>query len=389
MRAIEDQDFNDDLLLTEQDREKAAGRFGDLVHVLEFPELQAVFEEYNKKADRAKKARRRSGFAAIVLSVLALFGISAEPVYYSLHAGCKCEQTGIGDVAAVGGGAESSLARPLGLMLAGRGLAGALIGFFGIWNKKYKQRWLCNRLMTERLRQFHFQTLVCQIPAILAFTEGSLCLEEIFSVRRQWLSGFLLDYEGHLPGHLQTVLDDDAEENFWLLGGPPQLLLDRYDPKIEHIFDAYRLLRLQHQLQYANYKLYADEKILPRSSVRQRDLLSAISIGAILIIVAIHLGIAVSLGFGSPFADNPFMHVGVVWVAIAALTARALEEGLQPSREVERYIRYRATLVRLLGEYDQDPHPQSRISIMYETERAVYKEMRRFLKINEETRFAL
>jgi len=131
--------------------------------------------------------------------------------------------------------------------------------------------------------------------------------------------------------------DDDAEENFWLLEVQPQPMPDEHDPNLDLIFDAYRLLRLQHQLQYANYKLYTDTTILPRSSIRQRDLLTAISIGAILIILVIHLAIAVSLGLSSPLAESPFVHVGVIWVAIAALTARAVEERLQPSREVERY----------------------------------------------------
>ena len=40
-------------------------------------------------------------------------------------------------------------------------------GTFGVLFAANKQRWLVNRFLTERLRQFHFQTLILLAPDIV------------------------------------------------------------------------------------------------------------------------------------------------------------------------------------------------------------------------------
>ena len=57
------------------------------------------------------------------------------------------------------------------------------------------------------------------------------------------------------------------------------------------------------------------------------------------------------------FVQEPWLHVAILWTAIAALTARALEEGLQPAREIERYSRYRAVLLRCRDQFDDARDP--------------------------------
>ena len=74
-------------------------------------------------------------------------------------------------------------------------------------------------------------------------------------------------------------------------------------------------------------------------------------------------------------------------MVIGILAVRTLEEGLQPAREVERYTRYRSSLMSLLGRFDRATSPKDKLRIMHEVERTSYQEMRQFLKTNYEARY--
>ena len=55
----------------------------------------------------------------------------------------------------------------MGIMSAALGIPGALLGAFGVLFANTKREWLEGRLLTERMRQFHFQTLVGLMPDVL------------------------------------------------------------------------------------------------------------------------------------------------------------------------------------------------------------------------------
>jgi hypothetical protein len=88
-------------------------------------------------------------------------------------------------------------------------------------------------------------------------------------------------------------------------------------------------------------------------------------------------------------AGSHLLHFCISVLIIAVLVTRALEEGLQPARELERYTRYRAALVSLLGRFDRARAADEKIRIMQETERLSYSEMRGFLKTHFEARYVL
>jgi hypothetical protein len=83
------------------------------------------------------------------------------------------------------------------------------------------------------------------------------------------------------------------------------------------------------------------------------------------------------------------VHVLVIWTVIVALAARAFEEGLQPTRELERYQAYKARLERLLYHFNAASSVAQRVSVMMEVERLIYQDMRAFLKTNYAARFVL
>jgi hypothetical protein len=127
------QKFNDDLLVTPRDRELAADTFHDVLHVLDFPELRDLFSTYDVPAKRAKRHRRAIGSVAIAVGVGALLGASVALLHDKDAAQWPRYVAG-----------ASALMGVLSLLL---GSVGALAG-------PSKRRWLCSRLMTERLRQF-------------------------------------------------------------------------------------------------------------------------------------------------------------------------------------------------------------------------------------------
>lgn len=78
-----------------------------------------------------------------------------------------------------------------------------------------------------------------------------------------------------------------------------------------------------------------------------------------------------------------------IWIALAALAVRALEQGLRPEREVERYQQYRSAVRAILDRFDDSESQAEKIQIMEEMERLCFDELRNFLITNERARFVL
>jgi hypothetical protein len=379
MSAPQEPKFNDDLLLTDEDRKQVACSFPTMIHVLDFPMLRDLFSGYDALANRSKKRLRRAGLATIALGVVALLGASTEPLVEQFQPGVS-----------------SAFLRTLIILPPVAGLLSIVFSTFGVFNSATKNRWLEARLMTERLRQFQFQTLVFRLPTILGCVANSEVQDKFYQARDRWFSSFKIEYVDRLPAKLDEVLDDDIEEQFALHRNDAVEAVDGNQPILDELFSAYRLLRIKHQIQYANYKLADDSYSLPRKQV---SLLSGISLACILLIFVAHFAVSIAfLGELVPFASeanglvlahSDSIHVLIIWIVIAALAARTFEEGLQPTREVERYTAYKARLGRLLYHFDEASNLAERLRIMTEVERVVYQEMRGFLKTNHEARFVL
>jgi hypothetical protein len=368
--------FNDDLLLSDVDRKEVARSFPTCMHVLDFPELRQVFDGYDLSANRWKKNLRRAGLATIALGVIALLGASTEPLYGKL---------------------PSVFSNAIVVISALAGLLSIVISTFGVLHSASKNRWLEARLMTERLRQFQFQTLVFRIPTILRCAAAPKFDAQFGHARERWFSTFKIEHVDHLPAKLKEVLDDDSEEQFQLHGGGDALDgVATSNPLLAELFAAYRLLRIRHQILYANFKLGGDSLNFPRKQV---SLLSGVSLICILLVFFAHFAVSISsvsrllpyeaVADGLSFMRGTSVHVLIIWTVIVALAARTFEEGLQPTREVERYTAYRARLGRLLYHFDEAANVPERVRIMTEVERLVYQEMREFLKTNFEARFVL
>jgi hypothetical protein len=56
---------------------------------------------------------------------------------------------------------------------------------------------------------------------------------------------------------------------------------------------------------------------------------------------------------------------------------------------VERYTRYRSSMVALLRRFDAATDAREKVEIMREAERAAYQEMRTFLRTHNDARYVL
>jgi hypothetical protein len=79
---------------------------------------------------------------------------------------------------------------------------------------------------------------------------------------------------------------------------------------------------------------------------------------------------------------------GGLCIALFALALRAVEEGLKPKAEIERYRHYQSAARRALEEFDKGD-TRSKLEAAKSLERAAYDEMAIFLKSYEEAGFKM
>lgn len=130
--------FNDDLLLEDADRDFAKTHYEAIYHALYHEALCKTFNELDPKANSARKRSRTWGSRAVVLVSVALLLAVSEPLYAQAH----------------------TLALILAALSGLCGIAGAGIAKFGVLHARQKRAWLENRLRTEKLRNFHFRTML-------------------------------------------------------------------------------------------------------------------------------------------------------------------------------------------------------------------------------------
>ena len=367
--AIEYHKFNDDLLLAQEDRDLAARKYPTIMHVLDHPELRHRFSADDKPANKAKRRARTAGLWAIGLVWVALAIASSE--HLLPH--------------------QSPWATPLAAISAVCGLAGVIIGGTGILFAAKKQEWLHRRLMTERIRQFHFQTFVFRLPEILRSLSSEEAKDAFLLERKAWFEEFKSHFHGKLDEQFMNVLEDEKQTDIWLHETEKKESTLSEHRELDPLFAAYRELRIKHQIGYANNQLKDDRRIFSASPRRQAAVFSSVSFICVVLVCAIHVAVLAGVLSQSALwaAHGEIASLIIIWIAIAALAVRAIEDGLQPEREVERYQQYRSSVSFVLERFDQAASQKEKLQTMQEMERLVFDEMRNFLISGNQTRFVL
>jgi hypothetical protein len=240
----ENHKFNDDLLLEEADRELAARKYPTIFHVLDHPELRELFRQYDVPATHAKRMGLKAGLWSIGLGFCALAVAASELLVShptSEAAGSRADDwTGI--ILATG----SALC----------GLLSFLIGTMGVLSAGRKRKWLHCRLMTERIRQFHFQTFTLRLPQVLASLKDDAAKAKFLSERALWFESFKRRFVDKLDSAFTAAIREHEKLEVWLHDEP----VTHAEPEneLDPLFGAYRELRVLHQMDYAEYKLQDD-----------------------------------------------------------------------------------------------------------------------------------
>jgi len=403
--------FNDDLLGDQQDRDTVATLYPTICHVLDHSELRKLFQQYDGPANAAKKVSTSWGSVTIGLGSLALVGASLE-VLLSTEGQAFLSQ------------------HPYWLpsiALAGVlcGVLSVVFGSVGVLSGRKKRNWLHLRLMTVSLRQFHFRSFIDFLPEIRASLQGERAKARFQELRDRRFSEFRSRIVGHLEGAMTELLNEEESEP-QMAEAAAVTAVANDQPAIEPLFAAYRSLRFEHQIGYANFKLRDDHRIFSSAPRRQAAVLERFGFICIVLLLAIHLAVgagilidkfgggpargskaaaggaptakpADSATSGATPADSRLpvdalirvLNASILWIAIAALAGRALEQGLHPERETEHYQQYKLACKALLKRFDESPSQADKVRVMADMERLAFKEMREFMVVNTRARFVM
>lgn len=359
--------FNDDLLVTAEAQAAAKQYYGVIYEALYHPELIDAFRRKDKAANEAKRKSRQWGLIAVALVTVALLLASSESLIGEPHGG---ETHAIGQWIAFASGVAGAL--------------GTIIGCFGVLFADSKRHWLESRLTTERLRQFHFQSLLALAPEI----EAAVRSNDWTAFKQRRAAEFLRfreDVLARIPVIYDNIVNDGAEAEPWLFAELEHLGADA-EPVLDELLAAYRRLRIDRQVQYASYKLQRTPALLSNLPLTQARFLDNGALACVLGLVLLHCLIIVGV-----FAklDLKIVHVVAIWVAIVALALRTAEEGLKPHREVERYRDYRSALRSIDRKFAQAPTGRAKLEAMADIEVLTYDEMLNFIKSNHDARFVM
>lgn len=368
---------NVDLLATESAVDRAISAFPTIGRVLFWPDFNTVFDRFEQPANASQKAGRRAGLATIILGTLALLASALAPII-----GQGPDVFGLGRVTLIG------------IFAAGSGLMGVLVGSRALFGRA-KLKWLSNRMMTERMRQFYFQVFPRRLPELVAALQSEEGAETFHEARRKWLGAFRLRFEGHEQAELTAAVSEDISDEGWLHPLPATTPKSLNKAALDEVFAYYRHARIQHQINYTNYKLAPSSGGL--SEIEKTKLFSQFSLISISIIFgmyALWLGFTFFLFQGDEQSAmqaqfNTIANAVTLTLAILILAAHALEEGLQPGLEVERYRTYRASLRAAAARFDAAKSVKDKIAAMEQVEKLSFDEMCTFLTSQHEARFRM
>ncbi len=320
---------NDDLLIDDERRNYYLHHYGDLMFVFDWPAMRTLFHGHELPANLSRKRIRSLGLIAVCFGFASLLITAWTPAAQLMAA-----QTGLsGWQIARGAGVAAALCAVLSLG----------IGYSQLVYGKRRLIWLDSRMWTERLRHFHFQLIVNNLPAIVAAIGSEEAKRRWIDRREDMLDRFAREIM--VPTHQtrKRMLDDEAEERTWLLAE-----WQRPGPLPEASDNAARLLDTLYKQRFGIQLSYARAKTEPNlhSPATRKKLASAASDVA----TAILLAATITIGF--VYLLDPSAHATLYAVALGVIgtcsgvvvASRVLDEGLQLGADSMRYRWYLASL---------------------------------------------
>jgi hypothetical protein len=283
-------------------------------------------------------------------------------------------------------------------------LAGFSI-FFGyaqvVWSRS-KQEWLINRFKTERLRQFHFQLILSELPMVVEAGINEKGQERWLKLRAEELDKLDHHVLRRAEEQLYHLTNDEAEDRPWISEQwrhalEPQSInrtdLEPHQNSLKRLLEILRQQRFGIQISYASLKRRAGLHS-PATRAKVVHVLSD-ALSVILLAATAGMGVSYVLALCSSATPNgPVISSIVIFGLIASLSSagivglRALKEGLLLSADAERYKWFDAAVKALEARFDAVDDSR-KIDLLREMERLAYQEMRRFLISAQGTRFVV
>ncbi len=359
--------FNNDIFLTDADRETAKRAFPNIFYALDNPALREIFEFHDVRANQSKTRSRRWGVAAVALATAALMIAASSTLYAGLHNETK---------------------RALSIIGAFCGIASVAIGYFGVMFRGRKLLWLTDRLATERLRQFHFQHFAAHGGAIVNGVRDDDARAAYIVNRDRDFERFKADFLARLEDEFHAIVEAE-DPGGGLLFDLTADLPDADDPYLDEYYRAYELLRFQRQIDYCNLLLSEKRGFWRHAPARQARFFGAVGLSCLVIILSIDTLVFMGSIANLPFLAAPIFSVAGVLIAFFALAVRTIEDGLQPGVEAERMRQYRIALNRSHARFRGAKTPAAKIEPVIDCENASFEEMLPFLKTNFEATFVM
>lgn len=378
------------MLIDEKQRRQAELEYPDLFFALQHEQLQIDFRRFDA-AGRALKTRVRAlGLFVIGMTFFSFVIALTEPAF-----GLS------GAVLGLSGAILTGLA-VIGLFA---GTAAIFIGNVGVLTGKAKRAWLQNRLVTERLRQWNYQYMIAHAADLARAAEseegkaGWLRQREIAYGRLQtsFIDQIDAEYSSYIAINPATPYDVLLNDD---MPGPPVWLEPSWkkkiaqvgtvpdSPAVEQLLDAYYRLRILGQLQYNRHKLEEEGKfwVHPRVQARRLKFLSSstIVIGLASNALALTFILAGVTGL-FPIAAG----VLAVLSLLSSVCIKAVEEGLQPEREIQRTVDYQRRVEAVEKTFATSGDVGERLRAAIHLEETSFLEMVDFLYTNARARFVV
>ena len=331
---------------------------------LAYEKLTKVFAPIDQKANTAKAVSRKRGYMAIALGTFSLVAASLALRLDDPY------ETWLSRIAAVAG--VLSLA----------------IGLIGVLHAAPKRRWLKLRYQTERLRQFHFQSAIALLPDLLDAIKNPSNTR--FASERDRLFGRFvpLNLNDAAADRLGAILREEDKDGWMFDKMPSGPLAD--DDAFTEFERSYKHYRLKGQIDYCDKKLRKRSlALVPETPAEQSSYFSTVAIFCIIGATLLHV---ITAGVPDDVISHHakfWLNIGVVWLAVAVLAVRALEEGLRPHRETERYRQYRTALRSVEARLNAATTPSEKIAAMKELEQISFEEMTTFLREHDDAKFVM
>ena len=369
--------FNFDLPISDGTEDEIKARYPDLAWILLDRELRKRFEGstecagFDNIANRAKKRALRLGILSILLSAAAIMIAACDVLFL---------EAGVGFVV---------FHKVLGFIAAVLGIFGGCLGFFGILRGRRKSEWLRHRVLTERIRQLYFQFIV-KYANHIASSDSEGERRKILQARAYAWQSFDRQHQDWSEGTFRELIADEEEKELWLVEAPVPLVRPAAFNRLKVLLEFYKLQRINEQRNYASHVLRPGVGIDLKAPKQQLKIIENVTFVSVIAIFLIHFFVAILAALGVDKGQfGMIAHVIVVWVAIAALTAKTFEAGLRPDRDLERMKDYKLKVDGVYSAYDNAIGPQECLAAAHEMERTAYNEFRKFLMDHYTSRFSL